>query len=169
MGDTNNQCPRCSQDLLWGEISCKCGWRKRAARGEGRRIPREPVACAHEGCPDDATIRLTTRTGWANVCRAHYDAHWGREAAQAAAHLSSVAEKRAHIRELLLSIGTQKPSREWMDRINQRGVDILIATGNRRVLDELTERGVIEDDGRLVPMESRVPRAALPAPEAEAA
>jgi uncharacterized phage protein (TIGR02220 family) len=27
---------------------------------------------------DDATIRVKTATGWANLCRAHYDAHHGR-------------------------------------------------------------------------------------------
>jgi hypothetical protein len=166
MGDVFNQCPRCSDELTWGATSCHCGWKKRKAAGD-RRAPREPVQCAHEDCGSDATIRLKTRTGWANFCRGHYDAYWTLEAAHATAHIGGTREKRAFIFEQLRVLAGRKPSRDWMDTINQNGIDVLIATGNRRMLNELIERGVIEDDGRLIPPGQRGPRPALPAPSAE--
>jgi len=166
MGDVLNQCPRCSDDLPWGATTCHCGWKKRKVAAD-KRAPREPVQCAHEDCPDDATIRVKTRTGWANFCRAHYASYHTLEAARATVHIGGTAEKRAYIFAQLRSIAGRKPSRDWMDTINQGGVDILIASSNRRALDELLERGVIEDDGRLIPLENRAK--ALPAPAGEVA
>lgn len=170
MGDVYDQCPRCSDDLKWGATSCHCGWKKRK-RGEERGLPpRVPVQCAYDGCTTDATIRVMTVTGWANLCRSHYDAHHGRMARSWCAErgLGTVSQMRAYIRETLAQITSAKPSREWMDTINQRGVDTLITMGDRRMLDELRERGVIEDDGRVIPRENRGPEKALPAPREEA-
>jgi hypothetical protein len=168
MGDVFNQCPRCSDDLPWGTTSCHCGWKKRKAAGD-KRSPRDPVQCAHEDCQSDATIRVKTRTGWANFCRAHYVAYHTLEAAQATAHIGGTQEKRAYIFAQLRRLAARAASRDWMATINQNGVDILITVGNRRMLDELLERGVIEDDGRLIPPEQRGPRPVLSAPGAEAA
>lgn len=68
-----NQCPDCSVDLPSGAMKCACGWRKRVSKAERPR--REPIPCAHDGCAHDSILSLKLRTGWANLCRGHYEHH----------------------------------------------------------------------------------------------
>jgi hypothetical protein len=160
MGDVYDQCPRCSDDLKWGATSCHCGWKKRK-RGEERGLPpRVPVQCAHEDCPDDATIRIKTPTGWANLCRGHYDAYYARVARSWCVErgLNTVEQMRAYIRERFARDRTAEISRDWMYQIGQAGVDILARSG-AAVLEELRERGIVDSQNRIV----------APAPRQEAA
>lgn len=171
MGDVYDQCPRCSDDLKWGATSCHCGWKKRK-RGEERGLPpRVPVQCAHYDCPDDATIRVRTATGWANLCRGHYDLHWQREADAfcKAAGLNTIEQKRWFCMNGMASIGSLTPER-WMETITQRAVDTIARSGlDTRALDRMRERGIIDSENRVIPPAARVPAKALPAPSEEAA
>ena len=58
------------------------------------------VECAYGGCPHDATIRLQTPTGWANVCNGHYHMRISADAhAFTKAHgLQTVDQMRAFIK-----------------------------------------------------------------------
>lgn len=38
------------------------------------------VACAHTNCPHAAIVRLQLKTGWASLCRGHYEFHVQQEA-----------------------------------------------------------------------------------------
>ena len=69
-----SQCPRCGADLATrGATSCPCGWKKRANKPEiAEHIS---VDCAHAGCPHEAILSMYLKTGWANLCRAHYEHH----------------------------------------------------------------------------------------------
>jgi hypothetical protein len=40
----------------------------------------QPVPCAHEDCNISALCRIKTKTGWANLCWQHYDAHFAEQA-----------------------------------------------------------------------------------------
>lgn len=67
-------CPRCQAPLKFlGATSCACGWKKRERKAEGpTQKERVFVDCAYE-CKNDATVRLMTKTGWANMCQRHHD------------------------------------------------------------------------------------------------
>lgn len=151
MGDVLNICPRCSEDLPWNSTSCRCGWKKRRS-GEKSLAPRVHIPCAHYDCIVDATIRVKTPTGMANLCPGHYTEHWRRQAADyvASIGLKTTTEKRAWCLEKLRGIGRQPPSHAWMDRINQRGVDVLAASGNRDAIAMLLRRGVIDGKGAVI-------------------
>jgi hypothetical protein len=69
-------CPQCGVDLPEDSSACACGWRRRPAAKSHHKL----VPCAHEGCPTEALIRIQTPTGWANLCRVHYEQHWSTQA-----------------------------------------------------------------------------------------
>lgn len=60
-------CPDCGSSLGKTAFKCRCGWKSQASAEPVRRIE-----CAHMGCPNGAIVRIAR----ANLCRAHYDAHW---------------------------------------------------------------------------------------------
>ena len=62
-----SQCPTCKRRLRQDAIRCLCGW----SAASMAQAPRK-IECAHIGCPNGAIVRV----GKANLCRAHYDAHW---------------------------------------------------------------------------------------------
>lgn len=159
MGDVYNHCPRCSEDLPWGATSCKCGWKQRK-RGEGKQIAkRVPVQCAYDACPDDATIRIKTSTGLANLCRGHYDAHWQREADAycKSAGFNTIEQKRWFCTNGMAAIGSLTPER-WMATITQRAVDIIARSGmDTRALDRMREAGIIDSENRVIPPSAREP------------
>ena len=68
-------CPQCGVDLPSTSSACACGWLRRPARPATSDVP-----CAHENCPCDAILRLKLSTGWANLCREHYERHVRAEA-----------------------------------------------------------------------------------------
>lgn len=39
-----------------------------------------PIDCAYAGCQRNAVTHVLTKTGWANMCRHHYDAYHLQEA-----------------------------------------------------------------------------------------
>jgi hypothetical protein len=162
MGDVYDQCPRCSDDLKWGAISCKCGWKKRK-RGEERGLPpRVPVQCAHDACSVDATIRVKTAIGWANLCYGHYLTHWqrGADAYCARAGLNTLEQKRWFCQNGMAAIGALTPER-WMETITQRAVDIIARSGlDTLALDRMRARGIIDRENRVIPPQERMPDAA---------
>lgn len=60
-------CPDCKRNLRPLQSSCKCGWKDVALAA-----PVSTIECAHIGCPGGAVARV----GNANLCKAHYAAHW---------------------------------------------------------------------------------------------
>jgi len=60
-------CLDCGSPLGPGAIKCRCGWKLEPAAEYSR-----PISCCFAGCANNATIRVWTRTGWANVCEADY-------------------------------------------------------------------------------------------------
>ena len=47
--------------------------RQRASQAVQIERPPEPfIQCCFQNCTERATIRMHTKTGWANVCRTHY-------------------------------------------------------------------------------------------------
>ncbi len=171
MGDVLHNCPRCSDDLPWGATSCHCGWKKRA-RGDGKKLAsRVPVQCAYHDCPDDATIRIRTPTGWADLCRGHYVAHHQRiaDAYCANAGLNTLEQKRWFCRQGMAAIGSLTPER-WMDTIKQRAVDIMVRSGlDERALERMRSAGIIDEINHVIEPGARDPKKALPAPTMEAA
>jgi hypothetical protein len=67
------------------------------------------VQCAHGGCPTDATIRLKLRTGWADLCRHHYEFHIQQEADEfnRAHEFTTREEQREFFKEKLAGFGRQ--------------------------------------------------------------
>lgn len=61
-------CLECGSPLGRGAIKCRCGWK---AEPEPEYV--RSVACCYAGCPNNATMRVWTRTGWANVCPVDYE------------------------------------------------------------------------------------------------
>jgi len=103
-----NQCPKCSVDLPDGATSCTCGWRKRGtARLE--RARRVPIPCAHDGCEYESMLSLRLRTGWANLCRAHYEHHiqLGADKFNRELSLDTREKRRAFIMEKLGAMGAR--------------------------------------------------------------
>lgn len=69
-------CPRCQAPLKFnGAKSCDCGWRKRERPAERQQAPYVPKPCCYEGCPRDATVKIETKTGWADMCKGHHEAY----------------------------------------------------------------------------------------------
>jgi hypothetical protein len=75
------QCPKCDQEI--GKSTyCGCGWRGR------RQVADNPqdlhanafVDCAHQECRLPAMCKIHTKTGWASLCKKHYDQHFADEA-----------------------------------------------------------------------------------------
>jgi hypothetical protein len=57
-------CPECERYLPVSAIACRCGWK--APQAAPTWIP-----CAFAGCGTSATLKVKTKTGWANVCLDH--------------------------------------------------------------------------------------------------
>lgn len=62
-----------------------------------------PVPCVHESCASDAILSQRLPTGWANLCRHHYEFHHQRQADAFCAErgLVTVEQKQAWIKEKL--------------------------------------------------------------------
>jgi hypothetical protein len=167
MGNVFNQCPRCSVDLVWGATSCDCGWKKRARSDRASRPPPDPVACAHDGCSSNATLRLRTATGWANLCRGHAERHWGRVAEDFCVFilgLKTLEEKKEYCLRGMAEVGQCTPER-WMDSIDQRTVDIILRAGlDQRALERMRAAGVLDRDNQVIPKEERAGRAPVTNP-----
>ena len=72
-------CPRCKTSIPDTARNCSCGWRKRGNVTDAYET--SPVVdCAHANCSAPAICRIKTKTGWANVCKNHYDRHYADEA-----------------------------------------------------------------------------------------
>lgn len=69
-------CPKCRRRLRADAEVCLCGWASAASSSQqsGR------AECAHFGCVQTAMIAQRTRSGWANLCLSHYEAHHTAEA-----------------------------------------------------------------------------------------
>lgn len=71
-------CNKCGASLHDDATSCGCGWKKLKPKFEDKLD--QPVPCAHEDCNISALCRIKTKTGWANLCWQHYDAHFAEQA-----------------------------------------------------------------------------------------
>lgn len=104
------RCPLCKIDLPPGSRSCDCGWSAR----EPEKI--KPVKlCCHDGCGQPALLVLKLKTGWAETCRFHAEAHRSRDAAEfnRAHGLDTRAKQQAFVRERLGAIGKIRDPRKW--------------------------------------------------------
>ena len=72
------QCPECKSQLASAATYCGCGWKKPTKRYDDDDTPR--CYCAHDGCPNRAAVKIETKTGWANLCHAHYSKHYADQA-----------------------------------------------------------------------------------------
>lgn len=72
------QCPQCATTLHRSATFCGCGWQKKTQPLPSEREPH--VNCAHDGCFLSSKVKITTQTGWANLCMRHYEEHFAREA-----------------------------------------------------------------------------------------
>jgi hypothetical protein len=73
----------------------------------------ETIPCAHANCGIDAMCRIKTKTGWADVCWQHYDAHY---AAQARANCAAKGlHTTAQLREAW-KVGTATLARRMRNR-----------------------------------------------------
>lgn len=63
-------CQNCKRKLPDVAETCKCGWSRDDNREAGF------VHCANEDCPNCATARVKTPTGFANFCPTHYEKYW---------------------------------------------------------------------------------------------
>jgi len=61
-------CDRCKRRIRFDAKSCVCGWEEESFTHN----PVRSISCCFAGCANSATIRVWTRTGWANVCEADY-------------------------------------------------------------------------------------------------
>lgn len=64
-------CPDCGSSLGKTAFKCRCGW-----KGTAYAEPVRLISCAHDGCNSGAICSVRTNTGRANLCKAHYSAHW---------------------------------------------------------------------------------------------
>jgi hypothetical protein len=77
-GMTDRLCPECGSTLGAKARYCGCGW-GRKKKNEEPPDPRR-IVCCHESCGRDSVVKIHTRTGWANVCKEHYDLHFQNQA-----------------------------------------------------------------------------------------
>lgn len=138
-------CPRCQAPLkVNGATSCECGWKKRARAG---RVEKEPVwvSCAHMACSYRADVSLKTPTGWANLCRRHYDEKMGAEARAytASLGLKSREDCIAYVRSHKDKIGKPDPT-AWLRKVTQPMVNCFVADREWLLLDRLRRMGVID-------------------------
>ena len=68
------KCPECFRRIADIAESCRCGWTKGNVKA-GRY-----VHCAQEDCPQGASIRIKTATGFASFCEVHYDEYFTKQA-----------------------------------------------------------------------------------------
>lgn len=70
------ECPTCKATLHNSAKYCGCGWK----RDNHFSNPDPIIDCAHMGCSIPAKVKIKTKTGYANLCLAHYDKHFADEA-----------------------------------------------------------------------------------------
>jgi hypothetical protein len=74
------ECPKCSNEIGAAPY-CGCGWTRKVIGKDKEKEADEPrVKCAHDSCFMSSTVKIQTRTGWANLCGRHYDEHFVKQA-----------------------------------------------------------------------------------------
>lgn len=75
------ECPKCGSEI--GRATyCGCGWRgrKQVVDNSQDLHANAFVDCAHQECRLPAMCKIQTKTGWASLCKKHYDQHFADEA-----------------------------------------------------------------------------------------
>lgn len=108
----------------------------------------ERISCAYDLCQDRAIARLNTNTGWANLCKRHYDfrAEADSEVFCDAQGLKTVAEKQAWCRQKMKSFGHGDFS-DWAARLEQKDVDFFKRLGFAQLIQKLRDHGLIDSEG----------------------
>jgi hypothetical protein len=104
---------------------------------------RSHIQCAHDLCAHSAILRLKLPTGWANLCRHHYDFHAQREADKFCAEngLITLEQKRAFCLQKMLMFGKVDPVTHWEKVLATEGLSLYSYECAREALEFLKHRG----------------------------
>lgn len=154
-------CPECGNALSAFAKSCRCGWKMTSTQEQPAR---HYVACAHDGCPACAIVRV----GNANLCYAHYEAHHAKKAHAKASSLGLqkfpeessreyVARSLEYMRQCVAGMGRFKWKPENV--VNDSQVRHIVEAAQRgyppgvAFLEKCKRAGVITDDNKLAKRE----------------
>lgn len=149
---TWTQCPECQGSLGKDPRKCRCGWEAPKEQAEARR-----AKCATPGCGEVALIRYEDE----NLCLPCVEGKHNTRSFERckAMGLSTVEEMRAFCAKTFKSVGRQRPDfAAWAERIGQTTVDVALrmdTDSDRKLLERLRERCVIDAENKIIPLERR--------------